>query len=84
LIIEVNGFDAIYTAGSQIINPFTNQNCYISLKITFDCNSLNDWYIGDETEPGIAPAILKFSTITATSCEVFSNNLYICFQMTNY
>ena len=70
IIIEVNGCDVIFTGGTHIINPFTNLSCYISLKITFDCDPLIVWDIGDETEPGIVPAILKFSTITSTSCEV--------------
>ena len=70
LIKEANGFDSIYPAGSEIINPYTNKSCPISLKITFDCDPLIVWDDGDETEPGIAPDIVSFSTITDKSCEV--------------
>jgi hypothetical protein len=74
IIIEVNGFDAIFTGGTHIINPFTNLSCYISLKITFYCDPLVYWEIGDEKEPGNAPAKSKFTTISASSCEVSINN----------
>jgi hypothetical protein len=32
------------------------------------------WEIGDEKEPGNAPAKSKFTTISASSCEVSINN----------
>ena len=70
IIKEANGFNSIYPPGSEIINPYTNKSCPISLKITFECDSLISWDDADESEPGIAPAIISFSTITSASCEV--------------
>ena len=60
----------MFPAGSEITNPYTNKSCPISLKVTFECDSLIVWDDSDKTEPGTAPGIISFSSITDKSCEV--------------
>jgi hypothetical protein len=68
---ERDGFFANFVSGATIINPITNLECELSIKMELVCDEFSIWDSPeDNSKPVQGPDPINFKSIDENSCEV--------------
>lgn len=52
MILVKDGFESTYPNGSLIYNRISGKDCFVSLKVKFQCDPNAKWEVPPEDDPG--------------------------------